>query len=90
MKFTDDSLTKAMVICTVKRDMEIRMQKLETVVPNLQRKWRAVTALIDTDWYPASYPWHTVIELDPSEKKITMPATESNSSAANMRGMLRR
>ena len=23
-----------------------------------------MTALIDTDWYPASYPWHAVIELD--------------------------
>ena len=23
--------------------------------------WRAV---VDTDWYPASYPWHCVIELD--------------------------
>jgi hypothetical protein len=43
-----------------------------TDVPNLQRPWRAVTALIDTDWYPASYPWHTVIELDPKQKKITI------------------
>lgn len=41
-----------------------------TDIPNLQRPWRPITALIDTDWYPASYPWHTVIELDPGEKKI--------------------
>jgi hypothetical protein len=40
-----------------------------TDVPNLPRPWRAITALIDTDWYPASYPWHTVIELDPTSKK---------------------
>jgi hypothetical protein len=39
-------------------------------VPNLQRPFRPMTALVDTDWYPASYPWHTVIELDPSEKRI--------------------
>lgn len=43
-----------------------------TDVPNLSRPWRAMTALIDTDWYPASYPWHTVIELDRSAKKITI------------------
>src|SRR5687767_13483870 len=38
-----------------------------TDVPNLDRPWRAITALVDTDWYPASYPWHTVIELSPKE-----------------------
>src|SRR5437868_11591496 len=31
-----------------------------TDVPNAARPWRAVTALVDTDWYPASYPWHAV------------------------------
>ncbi len=41
-----------------------------TDVPNLPRPWRAITALIETDWYPASYPWHCVIELDASQKKI--------------------
>ena len=41
-----------------------------TDIPNLHRPWRAMTALIDTDWYPASYPWHVVIELDRREKKI--------------------
>src|SRR6185503_8428747 len=29
-----------------------------TDVPNLARPWRALTALVETDWYPASYPWH--------------------------------
>ena len=38
---------------------------LMTDVPNLHRPWRAMTALVDTDWYPASYPWHCVIELSP-------------------------
>jgi len=37
---------------------------LMTDVPNSNRPWRAMTALIETDWYPASYPWHAVIELD--------------------------
>src|SRR6476659_6345997 len=41
---------------------------LMTDIPNLQRPWRSLSAIIDTDWYPASYPWHTVIELDPAEK----------------------
>lgn len=47
-----------------------------TDVPNLHRPWRAMSALIETDWYPASYPWHTVIELDRSQKKITIKKGE--------------
>jgi hypothetical protein len=43
-----------------------------TDIPNIERPWKAVTALVDMDWYPASYPWHAVIELDPGEKKITI------------------
>jgi hypothetical protein len=43
---------------------------LMTDVPNLPRPWRCVTAVIDTDWYPASYPWHSVIELDERQKRI--------------------
>ena len=31
-----------------------------------------MTALIDTDWYPASYPWHCVIELSPDQKRIVI------------------
>ena len=45
---------------------------LFTDVPNLARPWRAMTALVDTDWYPASYPWHVVIELPPGEKRVTI------------------
>jgi len=43
-----------------------------TDVPNMERPWHAVTALADTDWYPASYPWHAVLELHPGEKQITI------------------
>ena len=43
---------------------------LMTEIPNLRRAWRAITALIDTDWYPASYPWHVVLDLDRSQKRI--------------------
>ena len=50
---------------------------LMTDVPNAQRPWRAMTALIDTDWYPASYPWHCVIELPPEEKKVTIRKGEA-------------
>jgi len=52
---------------------------LMTDVPNFQwkRPWRAITALVDTDWYPASYPWHCVIELPRAdrgrkEKRVTI------------------
>jgi hypothetical protein len=43
---------------------------LMTDVPNLKHPWRSLSAVIDTDWYPASYPWHTVIELDDSQRRI--------------------
>lgn len=41
-----------------------------TEIPNMHRPWRAITALVDTDWYPASYPWHCVIELDRTQKRV--------------------
>jgi hypothetical protein len=41
-----------------------------TDIPNLARPFRATSALIETDWYPASYPWHCVLELNPAHKKI--------------------
>lgn len=43
---------------------------LMTDLPNQWRAFRTWTALVDTDWYPASYPWHVVIELDPRHKRI--------------------
>jgi hypothetical protein len=49
---------------------------LFTDVPNARRAWRPMTALVDTDWYPASYPWHTVIELDRGAKRITIKKGE--------------
>jgi hypothetical protein len=33
-------------------------QLLMTDIPNSIAPWRAMTALIETDWYPASLPWH--------------------------------
>ena len=41
-----------------------------TDIPNVERPFRALSALIDTDWYPASYPWHCVLVLSPAEKEI--------------------
>jgi hypothetical protein len=43
-----------------------------TSVPNQWHGWRTWSAVVDTDWYPASYPWHVVLELDPSQKKVTI------------------
>ena len=46
-------------------------------VPNLPRPWRCVSAVVETDWYPASYPWHCVIELDPGQKRIPIRKGEA-------------
>ena len=48
-----------------------------TEVPNQQRPYRAMSALVDTDWYPASYPWHVVLELDRSQKRIDIAKGEA-------------
>ncbi len=50
---------------------------LMTDVPNMSRPWRAMSAIVDTDWYPASYPWHVVIELNPKQKQITIRKGDS-------------
>jgi len=47
-----------------------------TDVPNLRRPWRPMSAVVDTDWYPASYPWHVVVELDPGEEQIKIKKGE--------------
>jgi hypothetical protein len=45
---------------------------LMTDLPNQQRPFRVLSAVVDTDWYPASYPWHMVIELPKNEKRVTI------------------
>jgi hypothetical protein len=45
---------------------------LITDIPNARRPFRVMTALVETDWYPASYPWHCVLELDPAEERIVI------------------
>ncbi|MGA2499988.1 MAG: hypothetical protein ABSH20_19800 [Tepidisphaeraceae bacterium] len=50
---------------------------LFTDVPNLNRPWRAMSGLVDTDWYPASYPWHCVLELPAGEKKVRIAKGEA-------------
>lgn len=50
---------------------------LLTEVPNRDRRpWRALSALIETDWYPASYPWHCVLELDPAARRVEIARGE--------------
>lgn len=49
---------------------------LMTEVPNMNRPWRAMSAVVDTDWYPASYPWHCVLELDRKAKRIEIARGE--------------
>jgi hypothetical protein len=41
-------------------------------LPNHRGPYRVMSALADTDWFAASYPWHTVLELSPHEKRITI------------------
>ena len=47
-----------------------------TDIPNRDRPYRVLSALVETDWYPASYPWHCVIELDRSQSEIRIDAGE--------------
>lgn len=49
---------------------------LMTDIPNMNRPYRAMSAVVDTDWYPASYPWHVMLELDPKAKRITIKKGE--------------
>lgn len=49
---------------------------LITDPPNLHRPFRAVSALVETDWYPANYPWHCVLELDPAARRIDIKKGE--------------
>ena len=36
-------------------------------------RYSVVTRPVDTDWYPASYPWHSVLELPPAgERRVDM------------------
>jgi hypothetical protein len=45
-------------------------------IPNIERPFRVLSAIVDTDWYPASYPWHCVLELDPSRDAIEIAKGE--------------
>jgi hypothetical protein len=47
-----------------------------TDLPNQSRPFRVLSAVVDTDWYPASYPWHMVIELPRTEKKVVIKKGE--------------
>ncbi len=45
-------------------------------IPHLRRPFRVLPALVETDWYPASYAWHCVLELDPSLERIVLAKGE--------------
>jgi hypothetical protein len=44
--------------------------------PMHERGWRAMSAVVETDWYPASYPWHVVLELDASRDRVEIAKGE--------------
>ncbi len=43
---------------------------LFTDIPHLPRPFRVLSALVETDWYPASYPWHCVLEFDATATEV--------------------
>ena len=45
-------------------------------IPNLVRPFRVLSAVADTDWYPASYPWHCVLELDEACDEVAIEKDE--------------
>ncbi|MCA9319432.1 MAG: hypothetical protein KDB53_01795 [Planctomycetes bacterium] len=47
-----------------------------TDIPGMRRSFRVLEALVDTDWYPASYPWHCVLELDPNAERVEIARAE--------------
>lgn len=49
---------------------------LITDVPIAGRKFRAFSALVETDRYPASYPWHCVIVLDQDAREVRIAKGE--------------
>lgn len=40
------------------------------------RGWRAMPALIETDWYTPANPWHVVLELDPDREQVSLTKGE--------------
>lgn len=42
---------------------------LQTDIPNIERKFRVISALLDTDWYFPAHPWHLVIELPKGRRR---------------------
>jgi hypothetical protein len=68
-----DSIKNQVKISTflyLKTDPNELLMFTDIPLPGHRRPWTAMTAVVDTDWYPASYPWHGVLVLDPKEKKI--------------------
>ena len=49
---------------------------LVTDIPNRVGPWRAVSAIVERDWYAASYPWHVVLELDATQERIEIAKGE--------------
>ena len=45
-------------------------------LPGLERPFRVLSALVETDWYPASYPWHCVLALDRDRESIRIEKGE--------------
>ena len=49
---------------------------LFTDIPHLPRPFRVLPALVETDWYPASYAWHCVLEMDEDAERIVIERGE--------------
>ncbi|MDA1195517.1 MAG: hypothetical protein O2894_10085 [Planctomycetota bacterium] len=49
---------------------------LFTDLPHAARAFRVLPALVETDTYPASYPWHCVLELDRRHEHVRIARGE--------------
>ncbi|MDF1700238.1 MAG: hypothetical protein P1V36_03680 [Planctomycetota bacterium] len=49
---------------------------LFTDIPHASRPFKVLSALVETDAYPASYAWHCVLELDRRHERIVIPRGE--------------
>jgi hypothetical protein len=44
--------------------------------PDADRGYRTMSALVETDLYPASYPWHVVLALDADRERVEIAKSD--------------
>lgn len=54
----------------------LSMGPMPNAKPMHEAGWRTMAVVAETDWYPASSPWHVVLELDPSRRSVSLAKGE--------------